>query len=133
MSRETLKRLRVPVLFAVTIVGVASIMAAEITLPQEAARLAESPLPGYELATTYCYTCHSTDYLQYQPAMARAAWKASVLKMQKTFGAAIPETAVDPIAEYLAKTYGAERTQSSPAAAPAANASAPKSAPASRK
>jgi hypothetical protein len=41
--------------------------------------------------------------------MTRAAWKASVTKMQKTFGAVIPDSAVDPIAEYLAKTYGAEK------------------------
>jgi hypothetical protein len=89
--------------------GLMPLMAAEITLPEETARLATSPLPGYELAVTYCFTCHSTDYVRYQPSMTRAAWKASVVKMQKTFGAAIPDAAVEPIAEYLAKTYGQER------------------------
>jgi hypothetical protein len=97
--------------FAVCGVGMAvSLVGAEIKLPEEKARLAESKLPGYALATTYCYTCHSTDYMQYQPGTnTRAVWKASVTKMQKTFGAQIPESAVEPIAEYLARTYGAER------------------------
>ena len=94
-------------------IAVATVLsAAEIKLPEETARLAESSLPGYALATTHCYTCHSTDYIRYQPATnTRASWKASVIKMQKTFAAPIPDTAVDAIAEYLAKTYGAERTK----------------------
>ena len=89
--------------------GTLALVGAEITLPEETARLVESPLPGYSQATTYCYTCHSTDYIRTQPSMTRAAWKAAVTKMQKTFGAVIPDDAVDPIAEYLARTYGAER------------------------
>jgi hypothetical protein len=94
--------------------GAAPPKVVEITLPEDTARLVESPLSGYALATTFCYTCHSTDYIRYQPAMTRAAWKASVTKMQKTFGAVIPDSAVDPIAEYLAKTYGAERAEATP-------------------
>jgi hypothetical protein len=89
--------------------GTLPLVAAEITLPEETARLVESPLPGYAQATTYCYTCHSTDYIRTQPVMSRAAWKAAVTKMQKTFGAVVPDDAVEPIAEYLARTYGAER------------------------
>jgi sulfite dehydrogenase len=54
--------------------------------------------------------------VRYQPATnTRATWKASVIKMQKTFAAQIPDTAVDAIAEYLAKTYGAERETAAPA------------------
>lgn len=84
--------------------------ALEIKLPEETSRLVESPLPGYTLATTFCYTCHSTEYMLYQPTTSpRAYWKATVTKMQKTFGAPIPDEAVDPIADYLVKTYGAER------------------------
>ena len=109
MKRGTRLTFRLPFSIGVVLAGAASMAGMEITLPQETARLEASPLPGYELATTHCYTCHSTDYLRYQPSMPRAAWKASVMKMQKTFGAQIPEDAVDPIAEYLAKTYGAER------------------------
>ncbi len=90
--------------------ALAPLAAIEITLPAETERLIESPLPGYALATTYCYTCHSTDYVRVQPpGMTRAAWRASVVKMQKTFGAPVPDEAIDPMAEYLARTYGAER------------------------
>ena len=119
MKRGARLRLRLPLSLGIVVVTAASIAGMEITLPPETARLEASPLPGYELATTYCFTCHSTDYLRYQPSMPRAAWKASVMKMQKTFGAQIPEAAVDPIAEYLAKTYGAERAESNRPAAPA--------------
>lgn len=100
-------RLLFPVALAAALAPLAAI---EITLPAETDRLTESKLPGYTLATTYCYTCHSTDYVRVQPpGMNRAAWRASVVKMQKTFGAQIPDDAIDPIAEYLARTYGAER------------------------
>ena len=92
--------------------------AVEIKLPAETARLAESSLPGFALTTTHCYTCHSVDYVQMQPVSPRAYWKSSVAKMQKTFGAPIPDAAVDPIVDYLVKTYGAER---SGASVPAAN------------
>ncbi len=80
-------------------------------LPEEKARLAESPLPGYALATTLCYTCHSVDYVKAQPVSARTYWKATVVKMQKTFGAPIPDEAVEPLTDYLVKTYGSERAK----------------------
>jgi hypothetical protein len=81
-------------------------------------------LPGYTLATSLCYTCHSVDYLRAQPPSARPYWQATVVKMQKTFGAPIPAEAVDPIVDYLAKTYGSERaaaTSAAPAKSPAAS------------
>jgi hypothetical protein len=86
-----------------------TLLALEIKLPAETTRLIESPLPGYSLATTHCFTCHSMDYVRIQPPSSRAYWKAAVAKMQKTFGAPIPDDAIDPIAEYLARTYGTER------------------------
>jgi hypothetical protein len=98
---------------------IASLLAAapvEITLPPETARLVESPLPGYGLATGMCYTCHSADYMKMQPVSSRTYWKNTVTKMQKTFGAPIPDEAVEPIVDYLVKTYGAERA---PSASPA--------------
>jgi len=82
----------------------------EITLPVETARLAESPLPGYALAIGLCSTCHSAEYVQYQPNSNRAYWWAATVKMQKVFGAPIPDAAIEPIADYLVKTYGMERT-----------------------
>ena len=103
-----------PIRFCAFLPGAVALHAVEITLPAETARLAESPLPGYALAVTHCSTCHSADYVRYQPpATPRAVWKAAVVKMQKTFGAPIPDEAIEPIAEYLVKTYGAERAPKS--------------------
>src|SRR6185436_8999187 len=82
----------------------------EIKLPPETARYAESPLPGYTLASSLCMTCHSADYTRMQPpSLTRANWKAAVVKMQKTFGAPIPEESIEPLVDYLVKSYGAER------------------------
>ena len=93
--------------------------AKEITLPEEKAQLAESPLPGYALATALCYTCHSVDYVLYQPSStSRAWWKTTMTKMQKTFAAPIPDSAMEPLIDYLVKTYGVERNVAA-AAAPA--------------
>ena len=83
--------------------------AVEIKLPAETTRLAEASLPGFALATTHCYTCHSVDYVRMQPVSSRAYWKSSVVKMQKTFGAPIPDAAIDSLVDYLVKTYGTER------------------------
>ena len=84
--------------------------AIEITLPRETAALKSSPLPGYALAQGLCGTCHSAEYPLFQPpASPRAYWQATVVKMQKTFGAPIPDPAIDPIVDYLVKTYGNER------------------------
>lgn len=86
----------------------------EIKLPPETARLTESPVPGYALAVAHCSTCHSPDYIPMQPPSTRTYWKAAVTKMQKTFGAPIPDSAVDPIVDYLAQTYGKEQSPQSP-------------------
>lgn len=94
---------------AAIIAGAGSLRALEITLPQETARLVESPLPGYGLAQALCMTCHSADYIKMQPVSSRAFWQGSVTKMQKVFGAQIPASAVEPIVDYLVKTYGNER------------------------
>jgi hypothetical protein len=99
---------------ALAIAMVGSMRAAEITLPAETARLVESPLPGYSNALASCATCHSADYVRMQPTFTRATWKAEVVKMQKVFGAPIPDAAIEPIADYLVKTYGAERPAATP-------------------
>jgi cytochrome c len=127
MRSQTPMKLRLLFSFMLTLSGAALLGAAEITLPDDTSRLKDAALPGYALATTYCYTCHSADYMMYQPSMTRAAWKASVTKMQKTFGAVIPDSAIDPIAEYLAKTYGAERGSGRSASEPAKSAPEKKS------
>lgn len=115
-----------PLTFAFALAAAASPLARaiEITLPAEKLRLTESPLPGATLAAAFCYMCHSAEYSLYQPPTSpRAYWKNTVIKMQKTFGAPIPDDAIDPLTDYLVKTYGAERPTSSttsPSAAPAA-------------
>ncbi len=103
--------------FLLSVLGVVAALAAEtksrvvtITLPTETARLADSSLPGAALATSLCSTCHSAEYVLTQPpASSRTYWKNTVVKMQKTFGAPIPDAAIDPLTDYLVKIYGAER------------------------
>lgn len=89
----------------------------EITLPQETVFYDKSPLPGFPVTQVLCISCHSADYVRYQPSMPRAFWKAAVLKMKTTFGAPIPDSEIEPIVDYLVKTYGAERTAPPPATA----------------
>jgi hypothetical protein len=97
--------------------------AASITLPVEQLRLVPSPLPGYQLAMELCVTCHSAEYVAFQPTSSRAYWQAATVKMQKTFGAPIPDAAVAPLVDYLVRTYGAERG-TTPAGGSAAGAAA---------
>ena len=63
-----------------------------ITLPPETA--AFKPGAGAELAAGQCLVCHSAQYVSTQPVMPRAFWKASVEKMQKKYGAPIPDDQV---------------------------------------
>ena len=67
-------------------------------------------LPGYAKAQANCATCHSAEYMQYQPATApRAYWDAMAKRMKVVFKAPIPDEDVPLIVEYLAKTYGNEQ------------------------
>lgn len=103
--------------FSISLMAVSlalTVSAAEIKLPAETTRLIESPLPGYAMAQSMCYTCHSVDYIRMQPRSSKTYWQGAVVKMQKTFGAPIPDSAVEPIAEYLAKTYGTEAPKPEP-------------------
>ena len=90
--------------------GILLIRAAEMRfpLPPETSKL--KPGPGAELATAQCLLCHSADYISTQPRLARAAWKATVLKMQQKYGALIQTNNVDALVEYLARGYGADST-----------------------
>ncbi|WP_137927207.1 cytochrome c [Cupriavidus sp. 2SB] len=81
----------------------------EIKLPQETAIYKPSSLPGYNLALQNCMTCHSAQYVSTQPSTSpRAYWDATVKKMKKPFGAPLKDEDVEPIVDYLVKTYGAE-------------------------
>jgi sulfite dehydrogenase len=77
-----------------------------ITLPAETITFRPSKLPGYELARQQCSSCHSAEYVPYQPTSGRPYWQATVDKMVKTFGAPIPADQIPPIVDYLVATYG---------------------------
>ena len=91
------------------VVVIGRIMAAEvkITLPPETNHF--KPGPGSEIAATQCVICHSADYISTQPPMPRAFWKAGVQKMQKVYGAPLPDAQVERLVEYLVKNYGDEK------------------------
>ncbi|MCK5356583.1 MAG: hypothetical protein KAJ63_15815 [Methyloprofundus sp.] len=80
----------------------------QIELPVEMAKLPESELPGYRLATQHCVICHSVDYIRYQPpGMSQAQWTAEVAKMKHVYGAAwLSEADIKSIGAYLAVVYG---------------------------
>ncbi len=56
----------------------------------------------------YCGTCHTPRYITMQPPLPAATWDAEVQKMVKTFGAQIPETDAQKIAQYLHEHYTPE-------------------------
>ena len=81
-----------------------------ITLPAETAKLRPSSLPGYQIAMQKCATCHSADYVAYQPpGMTLKQWTAEMSKMQHLYGAPITDGDVDKIGAYLAVTYGSAK------------------------
>ena len=78
-----------------------------ITLPAETAVFKPSTLPGYALAQQKCSTCHSADYINFQPpGMSLAQWTGEAGKMQHAYGAPISDDDVRIIGAYLAATYG---------------------------
>lgn len=76
----------------------------KLTLPGDAASL--KPGLGADLAVASCLTCHSAEYINFQPSLTRTAWKASVDKMKGKFGAPIPDDAVEKLVDYLTANYG---------------------------
>ena len=92
--------------FALSLGGATLGRAAQKTyqMPDETA--AFRPGPGMEAAQNNCASCHSTDYINYQPAKKGAAfWEAEVQKMIKVYHAPIDEADSKAIAAYLAATY----------------------------
>ena len=81
-----------------------------ITLPAETAKLRPSSLPGYQIAMQKCATCHSADYVSYQPpGMTLKQWTAEMSKMQHLYGAPITDDEVNKIGAYLAVSYGSAK------------------------
>ena len=64
---------------------------------------------GLQDVQIYCNTCHSPRYITMQPPLPAATWEAEVNKMNKTFGAGIPEDNTRKIILYLQAHYTAEK------------------------
>ena len=85
--------------------------------PDSIYQVSAYPVPGADLAPgdgsqevrIYCSTCHSPSYITMQPPLPAATWEAEVNKMNKTFGAAIPDESAQKIILYLQAQYTAEK------------------------
>jgi hypothetical protein len=85
--------------------------------PDSIYQVSAYPVPGADLAPgdgsqevrIYCATCHSPSYITMQPPLPAATWEAEVNKMNKTFGAAIPDESAQKIILYLQAQYTAEK------------------------
>jgi mono/diheme cytochrome c family protein len=97
--------------------------AVSIALPEETTSF--RPGPGMEAAQINCRTCHSVDYVAIQPPKPRDFWKEEVNKMIKSYGATIPADQIDPIADYITRTYGIEAPGGPTGPAPGAPAPKP--------
>ncbi|MEJ7736925.1 MAG: cytochrome c [Chitinophagaceae bacterium] len=62
--------------------------------------------PGYKVFQNNCMSCHSARYIQMQPNLSEKAWLGLVTKMQKSFGAPIPDSSVNGIVQYLVTVKG---------------------------
>lgn len=92
--------------------GLASVQATTktIALPADGVELEPSELPGYLKARANCMTCHSAEYVRYQPTTApRPYWEAMVKRMKTVFNAPIDDADVPDLVDYLVRIYGAER------------------------
>ena len=85
-------------------------------LPDSNYQVSAYPVPTLDLAPgdglqevqIYCNTCHGPRYITMQPPLPAATWEAEVNKMNKTFGAAIPDENARKIILYLQAHYGPE-------------------------
>jgi hypothetical protein len=60
---------------------------------------------GSREVDVYCNTCHSPIYITMQPPLPAETWGAEVTKMQKTYGAQIPDEIAQKIVHYLQTNY----------------------------
>jgi len=67
-----------------------------------------SPGDGLQEVRIYCNTCHSPRYITMQPPLPAATWETEVNKMNKAFGAGIPEDNTQKIISYLQGHYTPE-------------------------
>lgn len=97
--------------FALALLAAAALGAAAapktITLPPDGAQLVPSNLPGYAKAQASCVSCHSAEYMLYQPPNAgRPYWDAMAKRMKAVFKAPIDDADIPAIVDYLTATYG---------------------------
>jgi len=67
-----------------------------------------APGDGIQDVRIYCTTCHSPSYITMQPPLPAVTWEAELNKMNKTFGAAIPDASTQKILAYLKANYSVE-------------------------
>jgi hypothetical protein len=67
--------------------------------------VALTPGDGQPEVLIYCNTCHGTRHITMQPPLPAAIWEEEVNKMNKTYGAAIPEDSTRKIIAYLQAHY----------------------------
>ena len=94
--------MKIAAIAAVALLPVAAIV---VVAGEEKIHLKDGP--GADLVRKDCVSCHSLDYIPLNtPFLDEKGWQATVTKMQKAYGAPIPQEDAAPIAEYLAKNYG---------------------------
>jgi mono/diheme cytochrome c family protein len=64
-----------------------------------------APGDGIQEVRVYCNTCHTPRYITMQPPLPAATWEAEVNKMNKVFGANIPDEESHKIIAYLQAHY----------------------------
>jgi len=73
---------------------------------------------GARLLNQHCLICHSAEFVDEQPPLPAATWRAEVLKMKNVFGAPVEEQDIPALVEALTER---QRTRSE--AAPLGNLS----------
>jgi hypothetical protein len=97
-------------LLAVSVAGTAGATTKSYQSPPDSVMLKASDLPGFARAQALCSSCHSAEYMQYQPPnAARPYWDTMVKRMKAVFKATVPDEDMPLIVDYLVKTYGNEQ------------------------
>jgi mono/diheme cytochrome c family protein len=107
-NRSAAKHVVALALLAAAALGESSAAAPKtITLPADGVQLVPSNLPGYAKAQASCVSCHSAEYMLYQPPNAgRPYWDAMAKRMKAVFKAPIDDADIPAIVDYLTATYG---------------------------
>ncbi len=81
-----------------------AIAAAPADLNSVVTKLPEAP--GYTTFQSNCISCHSARFIQMQPDLSEKTWLSIVTKMQKSFGAPVPDSSINTIVQYLVAIKG---------------------------